>query len=125
MRVCDRAADHVISYGGASYEAALNAEGECEKTANTLVNFRFGNDVGLQFQDPLNNAVATCWAAYDAKTRGLAALALAGTPQTTPDAGPQTDFGQIEAKVKACVAGLQQKAQGLGFKTSLDVTGGT
>ena len=125
MRNCDQAAQHAVdSSGAANYDGSVNAEGECEKTANTLVNYRFGGDIGQQFQDPLNGAVASCWAAYDAKARGLAKLAQSANAETAGDVGPLPDFGQIDGKVKACVAGLDKTARDQGFKAGVSMQGG-
>jgi hypothetical protein len=124
IRACDRAAQHAVgSSGSTSYDGSLNAEGECEKTANTLVNFRFSEDIGLQFQNPLNGAVAGCWSAYDAKARGMAKLAQSANAETAPEVGPLPDFGQIDVKAKACVDGLDKAARAQGFKAGVAALG--
>ncbi|QUD90098.1 hypothetical protein [Phenylobacterium montanum] len=124
MQACDKAADRALAASGAiSYDGSLNAESECYKTANTLVNFRFGQEVGQQFQKPLDAAVADCWSAYDAKTHGLEKLAMTANATTAPNAGPAPDFGAINGKARACLAGLQQRANSLGFKATLDDQG--
>lgn len=120
MKACDLAAQHAIAASGTTnYDAALSAESECEKTANTLVNFRFDARIGQQFEQPLDDAVAACWSAYDAKARGIAKLAIPANPMASVDTGPAPDFRQIDSKAQACIASLDQKARALGFKAGL------
>ena len=120
MQACDQAATHAASPNGVtSYDGSLNAQAECSKTANTVVNFRFGAEIGQQFQQPLDDALGPCWAAYDAKARGLTALAMAADAVTASQAGPRPDFDQINSQTRACMAGLQQKANSLGFKADI------
>ncbi len=117
MRACDQAAGRAgVGEGQVNYEAALSAQAECARTANTLQNFRF--DVGQQFQQPLDGAMSACWAAYDAKARRLARLAMTinGVAKADPSQA-NDDADSADDAAKACKADLMRKAHGLGFDT--------
>ncbi len=115
MRACDQAAGRAgVGDGRVNYEAALSAQAECARTANTLENFRF--DVGQQFQQPLDSAMSACWAAYDAKARRLARLAMTinGVAKADPTQA-NGDADSTNGGATACKADLTRIAHRLGF----------
>jgi len=116
MRGCDEAARRAsVGQDRINYEVALSAQAECARTANTLENFRF--DVGRQFQQVLDDAMAACWRAYSDKARRLArqAMVINGAAQADQTSGD--DHG-ADGDTRACKTDLMSKAKRLGFDTA-------